>query len=138
MTVYGVPKPVAPPPKERRFGSSLPRPTTPTLGRNAARQAKEFARCYESEARVQWIRSLGCVFCGKRPSENAHVRGGGAGRKAASRFIVPACHVHHRAMHREGVASLESSFSIDLEATADRIEQEWQRTRKPNGPGAAA
>ena len=123
-----VPKPIPSLPKRRAFNSTLPAPEWPTFDRNKERQEREFLRCYGSEERVEWVNSFGCVICGTHMTrrENVHVRGGGAGRKADARFIVPMCRPHHRELHREGVDTFSASYSIDLEATADQFEARWQ------------
>lgn len=60
---------------------------------NRKRRKSEFARCYHSKARVEWVKSLPCVFCAHRGcSENAHVWGrSGMGRKGPYTEIVPLC-----------------------------------------------
>jgi hypothetical protein len=126
MTIFPAPKPKPSLPKRKAAGSSLAAPDVWGVGRNEARKAAEFVRCYGSEERVEWIKSFGCVICGKKPSENVHVRGGGAGRKADARFVVPGCRAHHNELHRNGVETFEADHSIDLEATADRFEAQWQ------------
>jgi hypothetical protein len=68
------------------------------LGRNKARQAREFARCYGSAARVAFVRSLPCAACGRGPSVNAHLHDDGtkgAGRKSGFATIGPLCHGCH-------------------------------------------
>lgn len=72
--------------------------------RNADRRASEFARCYLSDERVAFVRSLPCVTCGRTPSDNAHVgpNGAGAGRKANYDQIVNLCRVCHRELHQTG------------------------------------
>lgn len=73
------------------------------------RKAKSFVRAYESEERVEFIKSLPCTGCGVTGySENAHVgrEGKGAGRKANADQITPLCGPHglmigcHRAFDR--------------------------------------
>lgn len=139
MTFAPCPKPVPALPKRKAMGSTLPAPTRP-IGRNAERQAREFARTYGSTERVEWIKSFGCVICGKKPTENMHVRGGGTGRKADACYIVPACRAHHRELHRDGVETFSASYSIDLEMTADQFDAVWrvrQARSSPTPPEAA-
>lgn len=106
--------------------------------RNPKRQAKEFARCYGSKARVEFVQSLPCVGCAwcnvhlRRPNdpcENAHVTGGGAGRKADSHFIVPLCSRCHREQHRMGWETFEQVTVLDRYAEAANTEAQWQAHR---------
>lgn len=62
----------------------------------------------ETPDHLDFIRSLGCVFCGK-PSQAAHVRYGdlslgkpdtGAGNKPSDKYTVPLCDDHHRSQHQ--------------------------------------
>jgi hypothetical protein len=132
--IHPAPKPVPAHPKRKQFGSTLPAPESNTLGRNAERQAKEFARSYGSDERVEWFKALGCCICGKRPSENAHSRGGGAGRKADAHYILPLCRSHHRELHQEGIETFEASYSINLDATADEFDKAYQRSLQEHTP----
>ena len=62
---------------------------------NVARKKRNFARAYGSKERVEFFKALPCHFCGKVPSENAHLVTGGAGRKSDAHTIIPAdreCH----------------------------------------------
>ena len=80
MTTYAVPKP-----------SRSPKSRTPIKRVNRKRKASEFARCYGSKARVEWVKQQPSVVSGARPCVNAHVRNGGAGRKADACWTRLAC-----------------------------------------------
>lgn len=97
---------------------------------NAKRRRKEFRRAYGSEARVKWVKAQPCIICGSTPSDNAHIEGGGAGRKADADKVVPLCHSHHRTAPDSyhalgGKDAFEREHSIDLEAVCERIGDEW-------------
>lgn len=111
---------------------------------NTARKAKEFARCYHSKERVQFIKSLPCVVCwpsvyrlgacmtcSPPTSDNAHSVGDGAGRKAGYQTIVPLCRDHHIRydQHREPFDIEEGREAI--QANAPIIEHLWQSHRGP-------
>ena len=70
--------------------------------RNPKRRQSEFARCYHSKERVEFVRALNCVACAAKgristsQSDNAHVENGGAGRKAGYDKIAPLCRIHHQ------------------------------------------
>lgn len=130
-----VPKPRAELPKRRGFNSTLAAPSEPINARNDERKEAEFRRCYGSEERVEWIASFGCIICGRGAgrNDNVHVRGGGAGRKADARFIVPMDRPHHDELHRVGVETFEASYSVSLEETAERFEELWQAFRGNGG-----
>lgn len=95
---------------------------------NRKRKAKEFVRCYGSNARVAFVQSLPCAIAPHRcsgPIENAHAVGGGVSRKADARWIVPLCRAAHRELHRIGVRSFEARHNVSLEAAASVVEQLW-------------
>ena len=119
MSFNPAPKPQ---PREKR----KPRPIR---AKNPVNAADTFARCYGSEARVEWVQSLPCVVehCARGRSENAHVEGGGAGRKADANKIVPLCKTHHGELHRMGVEEFEGTYYVDLAALALDTERCWRR-----------
>jgi hypothetical protein len=93
---------------------------------NRKRRASEFARCYGSKERVEWVKRQPCIDCGATPSDNAHVEGEGVGRKAHHTRIVPLCRTHHRAYdeHREPFDRPEMREEVgDLAAW---VESRWQ------------
>lgn len=120
MTYRPVPKPD---PREKK-------PPKPLRAKNAKRAASEFARCYHSEERVEWVRSLPCVVGGCRNDsiENAHIEGDGTSRKAGYEKIVPLCRTHHRQLHRDGRETFEGAHLVDLAAMALDTERCWRRS----------
>jgi hypothetical protein len=89
------------------------------------RKPSEFARIYGSRERVQAIKALRCEACWKYrgPSENAHIKTGGTGRKADFAFIVPLCRGHHRtdtdSLHNLGsVEAFDAKHGTNLKARA--------------------
>lgn len=95
---------------------------------NRKRRASEFVRPYGSKSRVGWVASLPCVvglLC-DGPTENAHTRTGGAGRKGDADSIVPLCRSHHVTLHRVGRASFERRYRLDLAAEAARVDAAWR------------
>jgi hypothetical protein len=86
-----------------------------------------------TRARRQWIASLPCIVCGRRPSEPHHVRARGMGGKRPPEFdaanLVPLCSDHHRlgpdAVER-GKRTFEERFGLDLAAVAQRLEYIYQ------------
>lgn len=108
-----------------------------SIGTNRERRDREWDRAYESVDRVTWVQSLPCIFCGRTPSENAHVASGGTGRKSDARFVVPACgdrpgpHGMVRGCHWEmdhgiGKRAMERKYHVDLYAEAERVEKMWR------------
>ena len=122
MTFTPAPKPpVSPPPAKPRRVKRV----------NKKRKASEFARCYHSKERVEWVKSMRCIlrtpFC-TGPSENAHTVGGGAGRKADYATIIPLCNAHHRDLHTLGIRSFVRTYMDGyntLPALADAVEKLW-------------
>jgi hypothetical protein len=88
MTVYPVKKPRR---KSKRTPKPIPRSRVKPV--NAARKRREFARCYYSQARVEFVKSLPCAVCGVVGLiENAHVGGvEGMRRKGSYLTIAPLC-----------------------------------------------
>jgi hypothetical protein len=98
----------------------------PLPKRNPARKAREFTRTYGGSERVKWVQSQPCVVCGVRPCENAHVKGGGAGRKADARWIVSLCHGCHAQLHTKGQKTFEQECGVDLMFWAQIIDARWE------------
>ena len=120
-------------PKRKR---PLPRGKKPIPKRNPKRKAKEFARAYGSDERVEFVKSLPCivatrVFCGVTKAccagdiENAHTKGGGMGRKAPASSVVPMCSGHHRYLHTVGSTEFQAVYRVDLTAEAAKCEAAW-------------
>lgn len=99
---------------------------------NPKRKGKAFARAYGSEARVAWVKNLPCLVCAATPSQNAHVRSGGTGRKADARWIVPLCDTHHHELHTKGINTFEVKYLLDLDIWAMLIDIQWQRQPEAN------
>ena len=49
------------------------KPRKPVKRVNPKRKASEFKRCYHSKARVERVKALRCLGCGRVPCEHAHV-----------------------------------------------------------------
>lgn len=91
-----------------------------TLGRNRQRQRSEFERCYGSRERVRLIQALPCAGCGQGPSQNAHIRSGGMGRKAGWQHVVPLCASCHRLrdQHLGSTDAFNRVMGVNLYAVA--------------------
>lgn len=86
----------------------------------------DFRRVYgPPEWRAYW-EQRGCLICGDRRIQIAHVRTGGMGRKADWTATIGLCDGHHREHHR-GAATFEARYRIDLRATAYTIATTFQR-----------
>lgn len=104
---------------------------------NRKRKASEFARCYGSKERVQWVKARDCVACLSFcfPCENAHVEGDGGSRKANADKVVPLCvrppdqrlgEGCHAMLHRVGVTTFSLWWDVDLHEEAKKTELAWQ------------
>lgn len=98
----------------------------------SARRQKEWARAYHSEERVRWVKHHPCLVCGRTPSENAHTRSGGMGRKADADTIAPLCHEHHHEYDNHK-ATFEDTHGLDLKAEAKALDERWTRYREEMG-----
>ena len=105
---------------------AAPARRTRLKARNAKRREAEFARCYGSTERVEWVKRQLCYVCGALPSENAHIVTGGMGRKSDFTNIVPLCVAHHALLHRMGRPAFERYLTTDLDALAGITEARWQ------------
>lgn len=142
------PKPAPRSPKKRSYSTIKPKSFSekikairklqsscaPLSKHNVKRKASEFQRCYHSKARVRFVKSEPCPVCqalGMRhlvESDNAHIVGGGAGRKAGYEKIVPLCRLHHRALHAAGsLSAFYVTFGglVDLAAFAAQTHSRW-------------
>lgn len=90
----------------------------------------EFQRIYGSKQRVEFVKSLPCCICAKKPSENAHIKSGGMGRKADYRHIIPLCKTCHQMQHQKGWKALGLDAML-LEGLAYSTQWLWA-TRPPD------
>ena len=104
----------------------------PVKRRNDARRKKEFARCYGSKERVEWVKHrlcfavLGVSLC-EGKIENAHTENGGMGRKGDASTVIPLCARHHRSLHQIGPDAFQRAYGIDLHTAARLTEEAWQQ-----------
>jgi hypothetical protein len=89
-----------------------------------SRSAKEFARIYHSVERVEWMRTLPCLACGRLPSVGAHTASGGTSRKADYDTIIPLCHQHHDEQHH-GAKSFARKYNLSLSESAAHTQRRW-------------
>jgi hypothetical protein len=82
--------------------------------RNAKRHQANWLRAYGSPERVQWVQSLPCTVCRDTPSQNAHSKTAGTGRKADAETIIPLFAPCHGELHRVGVQTFEVCYVITL------------------------
>lgn len=105
-------------PKHANLKTKLPKSRRPINKVNPVRRAREFARCYGSKARVEFVKTLACGVCGTTPSDNAHIHGGksGMGRKADHTDIIPLCRQCH---------TLYDEYKLKLDSAALRLVADW-------------
>lgn len=117
-----------------RRGGRISRKTKPKA-RNVKRRQSEFARCYGSRQRVEWVKSLPCMGCvtywpiSPSPgwlSENAHTVTGGAGRKADADTIIPLCTNHHRRYDRHLAPFDHPEVREQMRYLAKHVDDAWQ------------
>ena len=95
-------------------------------GTKAAKERETFARVYGSAERVAWMRRQPCLVCSGLPSENAHTRSGGTGRKGGADSIVPLCHLHHSLLHSSGHKTFCEIHKINLIRCASLVANRYQ------------
>lgn len=101
---------------------------------NRERRKAETERAYGPPERRAWVKTLPCIVCGETPSDNAHIEGGGMGRKADADRIVPLCRRHHTdgpdSFHALGSQrAFNDAHKLDLDIEADMIDQRWKEGR---------
>src|SRR4051794_12145742 len=99
----------------------------PRVSRDSKRPAGRTCTAHRA-----WVRRHYCCVpeCKRLPIECAHVRigtDGGTGMKPSDRWAISLCAHHHREQHRQGEATFEATYGIDLRALA----QEFSR-RSPH------
>lgn len=107
------------------------------LGRTAIKRKKrkptEWARCYHSMARVSFVKSLPCAWCGiVGYSQNAHLMGNaGMGRKGDYTEIGPLCSPRGNGCHWKFDQYWEefsnSAVREVVRESAERTEHLWQQ-----------
>lgn len=110
----------------------IKRKAAPKKKPDPVKREATFERAYGGAERVEWMKAHPCLACGAVPSENAHVRNGGMGRKADAKYIVPLCHTHHEELHRRGQDSFEVRYGLCLDIYAEILSCRWddeQRNR---------
>ena len=105
--------------------------------KRSGRSKAEFNRIYESMDRVTFVQSLPCLGCGQTPSENAHVRNAGKGKKASSKETVPLCGVfvnrcHEKYDQYEAPYQRNSPERARIKAYAPVIEAAWRAKEPPS------
>jgi hypothetical protein len=101
---------------------------------NRKRKAANLERAHGPVTRREWIKTLACSNCGAVGySVGAHIKNGGAGRKADARFTIPLCHSRdgiegcHELQHRVGWSALARLAPAKFrEISAATIEEIWQ------------
>ena len=109
-------------------------PKAPIPKKNPARAKLALARAFGGPERIAWIQAQLCVACGREGCQNAHVRSGGAGRRADARWVVPLCPTCHALVHSGGQASFERAHQIDLFDLAVLTEARWEQYVARNSP----
>lgn len=117
----------------RRHKRANLKPRKPLPKKNGKRREKAFRRAYGSKERVEWTRLHGCVVCARVPCDNAHVVGGGMGRKADADRIVPLCREHHDDLHRFGLATFQRVYLTDLPWAAELHAAAWREWQGQQG-----
>ncbi len=87
----------------------------------------EFRRVYHSKERIEFVKNLPCVACGKKLCHNHHIQSGGMRRKADYIWIVPLCTNHHFEVHARGRITFEIRHRVRWIEAAKRTEEKWQK-----------
>ena len=111
----------------------IPRKSAPPKT-NATRKAREFARCFHSKLRVEFVRRLPCVMCNRwqtydeGSSDNAHISSGhGMTYRGDYTSIVPLCRVHHTNYDQRRPPFDGQQLRNWIEYQADETQAAWLR-----------
>jgi hypothetical protein len=118
--------------------SSLPAGRSPLPRVNATRKAGNLLRAHGEPEFRAWIKGEPCVVCGRTPCDAAHLRNGGASRKADVTETVPMCSTlvalgysgHHDEYDGRQRAGGRKAFAakyphLDLPALAAETRARW-------------
>jgi ERF superfamily len=93
-------------------------------------------RRYRDRAHLEFVSSLPCLVCGRRPSDAHHLQfaqPSALGRRVSDEFAVPLCRTHHRALHGRGdEAAWWTAVQLDPIIVARQL---WKRSRLNEAPG---
>lgn len=99
----------------------------PPRRRNAKRHSRNWTRAFGSEARVEFVRSLACVTCGRRGNiQCSHIpnaEGRGMARRGNADQTVPQCPSCHMRLHELGPRAFPD---FDWKAAAAHTEASFQ------------
>lgn len=129
------------PARTTRLRSSSPRSSrgSPPGSRSSPeRRERSLIRAHGTPEFREWIKSQGCVVCGRVPSDAAHLKSGGTGRKDDVAGTVPLCSTivargysgHHDEYDGRQRAGGKRAFlakypHLDLPALAAEIRRAW-------------
>ena len=75
---------------------------------------------------LDFVRSQGCLICGKKPSDPDHLIARGWREPKRNDFsAVPLCRKHHGERQSKGTKWLNEKYSLDLWREAWRLATEW-------------
>ena len=100
----------------------------------------EAIRCFESVARIEWVRAQPCVVpaCVRTPTENVHIQQRADRRLADSTFIVPMCAAHRQLLVAGlGTDKFEAIYDLDLALEAVDLEARWRLHGSAGAAGSA-
>lgn len=115
--------------KETPLRPGLPRRTAPLKRSRIKRRPKSKATMERTHGTVEhreWIKRQPCVVCGRTPSDAAHLKSGGTGRKDDVERTVPMCsnvvpagYEGHHTEYDAGKQSFRAKYAhLDLEQLA--------------------
>lgn len=110
-------------------------PSNPTRVRREARRVARHDRNFGPKEYQEFLRAKGCLICGAKPVELAHIRARGMGGNRGPDFwrgnIVQLCHTDHNLLDRVlGRARFEAEYEVNLSLESARQEREFEQQRK--------
>jgi hypothetical protein len=96
-------------------------------------------RRYRDRAHLEFVASLPCLICGRRPCDPHHLRFAqrrALGRRVSDEFTVPLCRLHHREAHRSrDERAWWRRLGLDSIKIAEML---WKKTRLADSKAATA
>lgn len=103
------------------------------------RTMAETVRAHGDVERREWMKRQPCVICGRVPSDAAHVKTGGTGRKADAQLTAPLCsdtaceRGHHSEYdgrkHAGGKRTFEAKYGVDMLDEARKCQARYDAWR---------
>lgn len=95
---------------------------------NPGKKARTDAAAWGDGSYARWLRSQGCLICGRGPADCHHVRSRAAGGRESD--LLPLCRACHDLAHLVGPETFGRRYGVNLRLEADRLWLAWSAFRR--------